>query len=334
MLPLDWVITGDPPVCSRRDAGISQGARDDNSCRRDDPRRADHVPDRYRFQAAQAMDELNVGVIPVCDGEKLVGMVTDRDIVVRGVAQECDTKTLKLADVMSTNVRCATEDQDVDEVLGQMADTQIRRMPVVDGSSAWWASSRWGTSQTRTRRTRKTWRLSLGDISTPSEPDRSGQSQGQRRGRRRLGSRQAAAPVEPRLQRSPRYLTGVSVSRMIPPPCTLPCAEPAPRMRCTQASRSAAGWALHRSVAFWVKLFPPLLSSRPWRASSRRHRLPSGRWPGPAATGRSCSGRAPADSAAAPRNCPCFRGPGRRGQGQDKRQGAEALQAIHMAFLD
>ena len=87
-------------------------------------------------KAAQAMDELNVGVIPVCDGDKLVGMVTDRDIVVRGVAQECDIKTTKLADVMSTNVRCATEDQDVDEVLGEMADTQIRRLPVVDSAAA------------------------------------------------------------------------------------------------------------------------------------------------------------------------------------------------------
>ena len=85
-------------------------------------------------QAAQAMDELNVGVIPVCDGEKLVGMVTDRDIVVRGVAQDCDMKTTKLADVMSTNVRCATEEQDIDEILGQMAGSQIRRMPVVDGN--------------------------------------------------------------------------------------------------------------------------------------------------------------------------------------------------------
>ena len=82
--------------------------------------------------AAQAMDELNVGVIPVCEGEKLVGMVTDRDIVVRGVAQEADPKSLKLADVMSTNVRCAMEDEDVDDVLSEMADSQIRRMPVVD----------------------------------------------------------------------------------------------------------------------------------------------------------------------------------------------------------
>src|SRR5437868_12688379 len=84
--------------------------------------------------AAQAMDELNVGVIPVCEGDKLVGMVTDRDIVVRGVAQQVDPKTMKLADVMSTHVRCAHEDDDVDDVLGQMARTQVRRMPVLDAN--------------------------------------------------------------------------------------------------------------------------------------------------------------------------------------------------------
>jgi CBS domain-containing protein len=82
--------------------------------------------------AAQAMDELNVGVIPICEGDKLVGMVTDRDIVIRGVAQQADPQTMKLADVMSTNVRCAKEDEDVDDVLSQMAETQIRRMPVID----------------------------------------------------------------------------------------------------------------------------------------------------------------------------------------------------------
>jgi len=83
-------------------------------------------------EAARCMDELNVGVIPVCEGDKLVGMVTDRDIVVRGVAVEADPKTLKLADVMSTHVRCAREDEDIDQVLGQMAEAQIRRLPVLN----------------------------------------------------------------------------------------------------------------------------------------------------------------------------------------------------------
>jgi CBS domain-containing protein len=127
--------------------------------------------------AAQAMDELNVGVIPVCDGERLVGMVTDRDIVVRGVAQQADTKNLKLADVMSTNVRCAKEDEDVDDVLTEMAESQIRRMPVVDGQQRLVGIVSLGDIAAKDPDDDVDVAMSLGDISTPAEPDRSSQSQ-------------------------------------------------------------------------------------------------------------------------------------------------------------
>jgi len=133
------------------------------------------TPSDTVVRAAQAMDELNVGVIPVCDGPKLVGMVTDRDIVVRGVAQEADPKTLKLADVMSTNVRCAKEDDDIDQVLSEMADTQIRRMPVVDAKQQLVGIVTLGDIAAKD--VDDDVALSLGDISTPAEPDRSGQSQ-------------------------------------------------------------------------------------------------------------------------------------------------------------
>ncbi|MDO9113869.1 MAG: CBS domain-containing protein [Polaromonas sp.] len=83
-------------------------------------------------EAARAMEELNVGVIPVCDGDKLLGMVTDRDIVVRAVAQGLDGNT-PLAKVMSTDVRTARETDDLDTVLADMASSQIRRLPVLDG---------------------------------------------------------------------------------------------------------------------------------------------------------------------------------------------------------
>lgn len=83
--------------------------------------------------AAQAMDKLNVGVIPVCEGDKLLGMVTDRDIVVRAVAQGLDGNT-PLAKVMSTDVRTARETDDLDTVLADMASNQIRRLPVLDGA--------------------------------------------------------------------------------------------------------------------------------------------------------------------------------------------------------
>ena len=82
--------------------------------------------------AAKAMDELNVGVIPVCEGDKLLGVVTDRDIVVRAVAQGLDGNT-PLAKVMSSDVRTARETDDLDTVLADMASSQIRRLPVLDG---------------------------------------------------------------------------------------------------------------------------------------------------------------------------------------------------------
>ena len=136
-------------------------------------------------EAARCMDELNVGVIPVCEGEKLVGMVTDRDIVVRGVAQQAELKNMKLADVMSGHVRCAREDDDVDQVLSEMADAQIRRMPVVDGNQKLVGIVTLGDIAAKNPEDEVDVAMSLGDISSPAEPDRSGeasvQSQGQSR---------------------------------------------------------------------------------------------------------------------------------------------------------
>lgn len=134
-------------------------------------------PEDPVVRAAQAMDELNVGVIPVCEGEKLVGMVTDRDIVVRGVAQNGDTKSMKLADVMSTNVRCAREDEGVDEVLSEMAEYQIRRLPVVDDQQRLVGIITLGDIAAKDPDDDADVGESLGDISSPAEPDRSHQSQ-------------------------------------------------------------------------------------------------------------------------------------------------------------
>jgi CBS domain-containing protein len=83
--------------------------------------------------AASAMQELNVGVIPVCEGDKLLGMVTDRDIVLRAVAKGLNGAT-PLSKVMSTDVRTARETDDLDTILADMASRQIRRLPVLDGS--------------------------------------------------------------------------------------------------------------------------------------------------------------------------------------------------------
>ena len=123
------------------------------------------------LQAARLMDELNVGVIPVCDGDKLLGMVTDRDIVVRGVAQSLDGKT-RLSEVMSGQVRCATEDQQIDEVLGTMARAQIRRMPVVDSKQKLVGIVTIGDIAAKDRKDDAEVAASLGDISSPAAPGR------------------------------------------------------------------------------------------------------------------------------------------------------------------
>jgi len=86
-------------------------------------------------RAAQMMDELNVGSIPVLDGHRLVGMITDRDITVRSTAAGQAPSQTRVGDVMSTDVRTCAPNQTVDEVLGQMGDVQIRRVPVVDEAS-------------------------------------------------------------------------------------------------------------------------------------------------------------------------------------------------------
>jgi CBS domain-containing protein len=82
-------------------------------------------------RAAQSMGELNVGSIPVCNGKKLVGMVTDRDITLRGVAEGLDAEKTVLSDIMSKDVKWCFEDQPLEEVMETMAASQIRRLPVV-----------------------------------------------------------------------------------------------------------------------------------------------------------------------------------------------------------
>jgi CBS domain-containing protein len=121
-------------------------------------------------RAAQLMDEFNVGSIPVCDGPKLVGMITDRDITVRSTAAGQEPGSTRVGDVMSTDVRTCYASQSVDEVLGQMGDVQIRRVPVVDQQS----HSMVGIVSLGDMATKHSSGVesALEEISTPSEPDR------------------------------------------------------------------------------------------------------------------------------------------------------------------
>lgn len=83
-------------------------------------------------RAAQLMDEFNVGALPVCEGQQLLGIITDRDIAVRSVAAGQDPTATLVSDVMSSKVRVCRCHVDVGEVLGEMARVQIRRLLVLD----------------------------------------------------------------------------------------------------------------------------------------------------------------------------------------------------------
>jgi CBS domain-containing protein len=90
------------------------------------------APDTTLQQAAQRMADLDVGALPVCDGERLLGMVTDRDIVVRAVAAGRDPRQLRAREAMSEELRYAFEDQDVEEAARLMDEHQIRRLPILN----------------------------------------------------------------------------------------------------------------------------------------------------------------------------------------------------------
>ena len=121
-------------------------------------------------KAAQLMDELNVGAIPVCDGDRLIGMVTDRDITVRATSAGETPEDTMVRDVMSVGVKTCFDDQPVNEVMDQMRDEQIRRIPVVDHETRNLVGIV-SLGDVATKHSAEVDRT-LEKISTPSEPDR------------------------------------------------------------------------------------------------------------------------------------------------------------------
>ncbi|WEX73812.1 CBS domain-containing protein [Sinorhizobium numidicum] len=80
---------------------------------------------------AREMADNDIGFLPVGDHDRLVGMITDRDIVVRGVAGGLDPQA-RVSDIMTTDVKYCFEDEEVDDVARNMGDVQVRRLPVVN----------------------------------------------------------------------------------------------------------------------------------------------------------------------------------------------------------
>lgn len=88
-------------------------------------------PEATLRDAAEQMARIDAGALPVCDGKRLLGMVTDRDIVVRGLAKGLGPET-SVTQVMTEGVEYCFEDDDLIDVADKMSASQIRRLPVVD----------------------------------------------------------------------------------------------------------------------------------------------------------------------------------------------------------
>ena len=82
--------------------------------------------------AARIMADQDTGVVPVVNGKKIVGLITDRDIVVRLVAEGKDAGSANVREAMSSSVRSVRDDSSVDDVMKLMSSAQVRRIPVVD----------------------------------------------------------------------------------------------------------------------------------------------------------------------------------------------------------
>jgi CBS domain-containing protein len=114
-------------------------------------------PSQTIQEAARIMAELDAGVLPVGDNDRLVGMITDRDIAIRGVAKALPPST-PVAEVMSREVKYCFEDDDIDEVAHNMGDIQVRRLPVLNKDK------------------RLVGIVSLGDIAMAEGPEPAGQA--------------------------------------------------------------------------------------------------------------------------------------------------------------
>jgi CBS domain-containing protein len=90
-------------------------------------------PDQTAREAATFMLNADAGSIPVTEGDRLIGMITDRDIAVRGVAKGHGPDT-PVSEIMTSGVVCVRTSDSVEEVASRMSEAQVRRLPVIDDS--------------------------------------------------------------------------------------------------------------------------------------------------------------------------------------------------------
>ncbi|MGI8424518.1 MAG: CBS domain-containing protein [Chloroflexota bacterium] len=130
-------------------------------------------PNATIAEAAERMKQLNVGPLPVCDGVKVQGMITDRDITIRATAAGHDPNTTKVREVMSPDVVFAYEDQDVEEAAKLMSEKQIRRLVVLNRDKRLVGIVALGDLAVDANKDKMTGQT-LESISAPAQPNRGG----------------------------------------------------------------------------------------------------------------------------------------------------------------
>lgn len=90
------------------------------------------TPDMTLLEAAKVMRDGDFGVLPIEENDRLIGMLTDRDLTIRGIAEGKDPEAVKVREIMTPNVLYCYEDQTLDEVAENLGDNQVRRLPVMN----------------------------------------------------------------------------------------------------------------------------------------------------------------------------------------------------------
>lgn len=129
------------------------------------------APDATIQEAARKMQRLDVGPLPVCDGDRLIGMLTDRDITIRAVAEGCDPTTTSVREAMTPDIVYCFEDQDVQEAARLMEQYQIRRLPILNRDKRLVGIVSLGDMAVSTSEPQQAGAV-LGQVSEPAEPRR------------------------------------------------------------------------------------------------------------------------------------------------------------------
>jgi CBS domain-containing protein len=129
------------------------------------------APEDSLQDAARKMRNLDVGPLPICENDRLAGMLTDRDIVVRAVAEGRNPQTTKVREVMSPDVFYGFEDQDVREAARTMQERQVRRLLVLNRDKRLVGIVSLGDLAVETGDTQKSGEV-LQDVSEPATPRR------------------------------------------------------------------------------------------------------------------------------------------------------------------